>query len=298
MSSPLDEGQIAARHDRGSQGFTPPAWRNHPNATGEDTPASPAASSVVTPRAIAAQNLTRSSHHATVGRPGEGTRPDTTGPPAAAPASSPTDTSVIEVLRRPIESTLATTISMHPGTSNPDAALALVDVASGDTTVVAGSTFGVGEPYGYVAWSPMAARSSLPAITAFGPSSFAAANSPTWASPAPTTQSASCPDWIADTNARTPLTPGSSVRPPASGVAMDCHGRAQRPLAQPRPPSTRRASTTTHERRTCGPSPAAPGDRGRTAASRSFPRRSTPRCSNSARRRNAPGHPRSGTVSR
>jgi hypothetical protein len=49
---------------------------------------------------------------------------------------------------------LATTLSMHPGTVNPDAALALVDVATGRTTVVPGSTFGVGEPYGYVAWSP------------------------------------------------------------------------------------------------------------------------------------------------
>lgn len=51
-------------------------------------------------------------------------------------------------------STLATTISMHPGVSNPDAALALVDVATGRTTVVSGSRFGVGEPYGYVTWSP------------------------------------------------------------------------------------------------------------------------------------------------
>jgi len=42
------------------------------NATGPDTPASTAPSSVFTPRAIAAQNLTRSSRHATVGRPGDG----------------------------------------------------------------------------------------------------------------------------------------------------------------------------------------------------------------------------------
>ncbi len=54
----------------------------------------------------------------------------------------------------PDGATLATTISMHPGVSNPDAGLALVDVAGGDTSVVAGSTFGVGEPYGYVAWAP------------------------------------------------------------------------------------------------------------------------------------------------
>lgn len=54
----------------------------------------------------------------------------------------------------PDGATLATTISMHPGTSNPDAVLALVDVGSGKATVVEGSRFGVGEPYGYVAWSP------------------------------------------------------------------------------------------------------------------------------------------------
>lgn len=54
----------------------------------------------------------------------------------------------------PDGTTLATTISMHPGRSNPDAALALVDVATDHTTVVAESKFGVGEPYGYVAWSP------------------------------------------------------------------------------------------------------------------------------------------------
>lgn len=54
----------------------------------------------------------------------------------------------------PDGTTLATTISMHPGTTNPDAALALIDVTSGDTTVITESRFGVGEPYGYVAWSP------------------------------------------------------------------------------------------------------------------------------------------------
>ncbi|GAA4568860.1 hypothetical protein GCM10023176_24150 [Micromonospora coerulea] len=47
-------------------------WRNHRNPTGDDMPAAVAASSVITPRLIAAQNLTLSSRHATVGRPGEG----------------------------------------------------------------------------------------------------------------------------------------------------------------------------------------------------------------------------------
>ena len=59
----------------GRHGFTPPAWRNHRNATGDDTPATPAASSVFNPPATAAQNPTRSARHATVGRPGEGTCP-------------------------------------------------------------------------------------------------------------------------------------------------------------------------------------------------------------------------------
>ena len=59
----------------GSPGFTPPACRNHRNPTGDDTPAAAAASSVVTPPLIAAQNLTRSSRHATVGRPGDGICP-------------------------------------------------------------------------------------------------------------------------------------------------------------------------------------------------------------------------------
>jgi hypothetical protein len=45
------------------------------NATGGDTSASSAASSVLTPSAIAAQNLTRSSRQAAVGLPGEGTCP-------------------------------------------------------------------------------------------------------------------------------------------------------------------------------------------------------------------------------
>jgi putative NAD(P)-binding protein len=56
----------------GNPGFTPPACRNHRNPTGGDTPAAVAASSVITPDLIAAQNLTRSSRHATVRRPGEG----------------------------------------------------------------------------------------------------------------------------------------------------------------------------------------------------------------------------------
>jgi hypothetical protein len=56
----------------GRRGFTPPAWRNQRNPTGPDTRASTHASSVLTPLAIAAQNLTLSSRQATVGLPGDG----------------------------------------------------------------------------------------------------------------------------------------------------------------------------------------------------------------------------------
>ena len=52
-----------------------PACRNHRYATGSDTPAATPASRVFAPAAIAAQNRTRSSHHATDGRPGDGICP-------------------------------------------------------------------------------------------------------------------------------------------------------------------------------------------------------------------------------
>jgi transposase InsO family protein len=53
----------------------PPAWRNQRVPTAGDTPASQPASSELAPRLIAAQNRTRSSRQATVGRPGEGICP-------------------------------------------------------------------------------------------------------------------------------------------------------------------------------------------------------------------------------
>src|SRR5688572_4331849 len=71
-----------------SAGFTPPAFRNHRNATGPDTPASAAAVSVITPSAMAAQKRTRSSRHP-----------------------------LLEVLRRPIESALrpGVVVAYEPG---------------------------------------------------------------------------------------------------------------------------------------------------------------------------------------
>jgi hypothetical protein len=59
----------------GSFGATPPAWRNQRVPTAGDTPISRAASSEPAPRPMAAQNRTRSSRQATVGRPGEGICP-------------------------------------------------------------------------------------------------------------------------------------------------------------------------------------------------------------------------------
>src|SRR5512140_3962062 len=55
---------------RATDGIPPPS-RNHRTPTASDTPASPAASTVDTPRAIAAQNRWRSSRRPTDGRPGE-----------------------------------------------------------------------------------------------------------------------------------------------------------------------------------------------------------------------------------
>jgi hypothetical protein len=79
----------------------PPASRNHLEPTGWDAPTSTAAPSLDRPAAINAQNLRRSSRRATPGRPGERI--------TALPIRSvsrfrlATTTSLIEVLRRPVE---------------------------------------------------------------------------------------------------------------------------------------------------------------------------------------------------
>ena len=61
------------RSDTGAKqiGGIPPACRNHLDPTACDTPATPAASSLDTPPAIASQNRTRSSRRAAEGRPGD-----------------------------------------------------------------------------------------------------------------------------------------------------------------------------------------------------------------------------------
>src|SRR4051812_7681883 len=82
----------------------PPAFRNHLVPTGCDTPASSAASSLLSPVAIARQNLICSSRPAAGGRPGEGNgaRPDR----ADRRFRMLIATSNFRVLRRPFESAL------------------------------------------------------------------------------------------------------------------------------------------------------------------------------------------------
>src|SRR3954453_4109032 len=80
----------------------PPAFRNHLVPTGCDTPASRAASSLLSPMAIASQNRICSSRPAAGGRPGEGNgaRPDR----ADRRFRMLIATSNFRVLRRPLES--------------------------------------------------------------------------------------------------------------------------------------------------------------------------------------------------
>jgi hypothetical protein len=80
----------------------PPAFRNHRVPTGGDTPASPAASSLSMPAAIAAQNRRRSSRPATDGRPGDGKggRPERSERRVRIFIA----TSFIKMLQRPLES--------------------------------------------------------------------------------------------------------------------------------------------------------------------------------------------------
>jgi hypothetical protein len=80
----------------------PPAFLNHRAPTACDTPTSIAASSLLTPAAITAQNRRRSSRPATGGRPGEnnGARPDRSERRLCFLIA----TSSFKVLRRPCES--------------------------------------------------------------------------------------------------------------------------------------------------------------------------------------------------
>jgi hypothetical protein len=83
-------------------GAMPPAFRNHRAPTAWGTPAEAAASSLDAPAAIAAQNSLRSSRPATGGRPsdGKGLRPEQSDRRLRVVIA----TSIVEVLRRPLES--------------------------------------------------------------------------------------------------------------------------------------------------------------------------------------------------
>src|SRR3954452_3683189 len=79
----------------------PPPSRNHRTPTADDTPACTAASSLDSPRAIAAQNLCRCFNLPTGGRPGE--RIDGLPAQSAARRFSPIATPLDQELRRPVE---------------------------------------------------------------------------------------------------------------------------------------------------------------------------------------------------
>src|SRR3954470_18972591 len=88
----------------------PPRWRNHRDPTGPDTPTATAASSLLSPSAILAQNA-RSTSRRGGGRPGEriGARPVLVDIHAAVrPIVTPL---LIGVLRRPLEFAERTTTS-------------------------------------------------------------------------------------------------------------------------------------------------------------------------------------------
>jgi len=91
-------------------GAIPPPSRNHRTPTGPDTPASAAASSLDTPRAIAAQNRCRCSRRPIGGRPGD----PITGRPARSQACTflPIATPPNRALRQPLESALAALIGV------------------------------------------------------------------------------------------------------------------------------------------------------------------------------------------
>ncbi|MGY4281546.1 transposase InsO family protein [Bradyrhizobium sp. LM2.7] len=94
--------ESAFAEDLNIAGGMPPAFRNNLLPTGCDNPASSAASSLLSPAAIARQKLFCSSRPATDGRPGDGNgaRPDR----ADRRLTTFIATSNLRVLRQPFES--------------------------------------------------------------------------------------------------------------------------------------------------------------------------------------------------
>ena len=102
MSSRSEKDRYLPDTGASSIGGIPPACRNQRVPTGPDTPHATAASSLVSPRAICTQNA-RSRSRRTGGRPGDSitARPVNA---AAQPGGRPIEsTSIVEVLRRPVE---------------------------------------------------------------------------------------------------------------------------------------------------------------------------------------------------
>src|SRR6478735_7100758 len=102
MSSRSEKDRYLPDTGASSIGGIPPACRNHRDPTGPDTPHATAASSLVSPRAICTQNA-RSRSRRTGGRPGDSitARPVNA---AAQPGGRPIEsTSIVEVLRPPVE---------------------------------------------------------------------------------------------------------------------------------------------------------------------------------------------------
>jgi len=102
MSSRSEKDRYLPDTGASSIGGIPPACRNHRDPTGLDTPHATAASSLVSPRAICTQNA-RSRSRRTGGRPGDSitARPVNA---AAQPGGRPIEsTSIVEVLRPPVE---------------------------------------------------------------------------------------------------------------------------------------------------------------------------------------------------
>src|SRR4051794_26779569 len=92
------------------EGAIPPAWRNHRNPTGCETPTFIAASSLDNPAAMNAQNRRRCSCRASGGRPGDlsSLRNARSERRLRVPIANPS----VEALRRPLESALHTPVAM------------------------------------------------------------------------------------------------------------------------------------------------------------------------------------------
>jgi hypothetical protein len=119
----------------------PPRSRNHRLPAACDTPTAVAASSLVTPLAISRQN-NRSTSRRSDGAPGDFIA-DLPVNAFIHPAGLPINTSVIEVLRRPIESAQYTSISFTDHLMATDIAASIGSVGDAYDNALAESTIGL-----------------------------------------------------------------------------------------------------------------------------------------------------------